>query len=117
MQAEHNANHHAHDDDDDDDREPFEIFVDTMSEVVRSHVGGGNRGTLGKIDEEYISIVESEQRRKGTIDLRTEQEKRQIEDWKKWQIKKTLKKKKKSSHDSGHDSHGGSHGGSHGDSH
>lgn len=87
-----------------DDREPFEILVETLSDVVKWHLvtGGKNyitRDYVEKLDETLTTGV--------PIDLRTREEKIVIEHW------KTTYSKKPDEHDEHeegwHDNHGGHH--------
>ncbi len=64
---------------DDTDREPFDILVDTLSDVVKWHLT-----TRGKeyITREYVEKLDDTITRWKPIDLRTQDEKIVIENWK-----------------------------------
>lgn len=90
---------------DDDEREPFDILVDTLSDVVKWHLT-----TRGKeyITSDYVEKLDETLTIGKPIDLRTEQEKIIIESWK-------TKYKKKDEHEEWHDEHDDTHG--HNDGH
>ena len=73
-----------------DEREPFDILVDTLSDVVKWHLT-----TRGKeyITRDYVEKLDDTLTVGKPIDLRTEEEKIIIESW------KTKYKKKEDSHD------------------
>jgi len=62
-----------------DDREPFEVLVDTLSGVVKDHLS-----THGKeyINRDYIEKLDSTLAQGVPIDLRSEEEKVHIKNWK-----------------------------------
>lgn len=81
-----------------DEREPFDILVDTLSDVVKGHLT-----TRGKeyITRDYVEKLDDTLTVGKPIDLRTEEEKIVIESW------KTKYKKKEDSHGEGehHEEH------------
>ena len=79
-----------------DDREPFDILVDTLSDVVKGHLT-----TRGKdyITREYVEKLDTTLTIGKPIDLRSDDEKIVIDSW------KSKYKKKKTDDDFPHDDH------------
>jgi len=89
-----------------DDREPFDILVDTLSDVVKWHLVTGGKQYITK---DYVEKLDETLTHGKPIDLRTENEKIVIQNWKQ-------KYTKEEEHgDTEH--HGDSHGDKHADSH
>ena len=76
---------HKHEEHKDTDREPFDILVDTLSDVVKWHLI-----TWGKhyITRDYVEKLETTLSHGKPIDLRTHTEKVVIENWKQKYTKK-----------------------------
>lgn len=89
-----------------DEREPFDILVDTLSDVVKWHLT-----TRGKeyITSDYVEKLDETLIRGKPIDLRTPEEKVVIEWW-----KSKYKKKKEEWHDEKHDDSASDHDDHHG---
>jgi Bacterial PH domain len=66
--------------DNEDDREPFEILVDTLSDVVKGQIATGWKDYITR---EYIDRLDTTLHEEDVIDLRKSDEKVQIEVWKK----------------------------------
>jgi hypothetical protein len=64
---------------DEGDREPFEVLVDTLSGVVKSHLT-----THGKeyITQDYVEKLDDTLTHGVPIDLRSEEEREVVENWK-----------------------------------
>jgi hypothetical protein len=79
----------------DEDKEPFDILVESLSDVVRGHLS-----TKGKeyITSEYVEKLDHTMIHGSPIDLRTKDEKILIENWKKKNTKKSHEP-----HSEGHD--------------
>lgn len=62
-----------------DDREPFEILVESLSSVVKGHLATNGRDYITK---DYLTKLDETLVHGVPIDLRTEEEKEQVETWK-----------------------------------
>jgi hypothetical protein len=62
-----------------DDREPFQILVESLSSVVKWHLATGGRDY---ITNDYIEKLDETLVKWHPIDLRSKEEKAQVETWK-----------------------------------
>jgi hypothetical protein len=96
---EHSSGHH--DDHADGDKEPFNILVDTLSDIVKWHLTTQGRSYITR---DYVEKLEQTLQVGVPIDLRTPSEKIVIENW------KAKNQKKEESHGDDHDEHEDNHG-------
>ncbi|MBC7498709.1 spore cortex biosynthesis protein YabQ [Candidatus Gracilibacteria bacterium] len=80
---------------DDADKEPFDILVDTLSDVVKGHLVTGGKQYITR---DYIEKLDETLHSGKPIDLRTQTEKIVIENW-----KSKYEKKESDEHEEGHD--------------
>lgn len=92
----HGSAHHG--DEHDGDKEPFNILVDTLSDIVKGHL---TTQWKSYITRDYVEKLDSVLHTGVPIDLRSTDEKIVIENWK----EKNQKKESHGSHDHEHDSH------------
>ena len=59
-----------------DDRAPFDLLMDTLTDMVREHLqkGGNTTSSSDYTSAEETRIMERAMRRRGTIDLRSDDE-------------------------------------------
>jgi len=98
---EHSSGHH-HDDHDDEDKEPFNILVDTLSDIVKWHLTTQGRSYITR---DYVEKLDHTLQVGAPIDLRTQSEKIIIQNWK----AKNITPEESDHHDEHEDVHHGSH--------
>lgn len=74
-----------------EDREPFEILVDTLTDVVRGSLG---RREGEMLTQEYVQTLDERLSNDGTVDLRNEDDREMVDTWKKRHEKKKEEKAK-----------------------